>query len=154
VKSTRILLVSAVAAAACLAGSGTGLAAAHPSAAHLGTARLGTGSVGSRSPAGPAGAADAAPGDGTVPLSGPAVVVFDTEGVELSLTGTRLSIYPNPSGCNEFPPGGHVLDNLTSKTVRLYLDAFCIIPAPLPFNNLPPGYGAHISLLGGSFKVG
>jgi hypothetical protein len=142
----RILVVSA-AAAACLAGpgSGTGLAAAHPSAAHPGT--------GSAASSAPAGAADPAPGDGTVPLSGPAVVVFDTEALELSLQGTKLSIYPDPSGCYQFPLGGHVLDNLTNQTVYLYLDPFCTIRAPLPFNNLAPGYGAHISPVG-SFEVG
>ena len=88
-----------------------------------------------------------------MPLTGPAVVVFETEGVELSLQGTKLSIYPDPSGCHKIPLGGHVLDNLTNQMVYLYLDQSCTIPAPLPFNNLAPGYGAHISPVG-SFGMG
>jgi hypothetical protein len=87
-----------------------------------------------------------------VPLSRPAVVVFNMEGSQSSLHGTRLSIYPNPSGCYPAPSGAHVLDNLTGQRVYLYLDPSCTVPAPLPFNNLAPGYGAHIISVG-SFKV-
>jgi hypothetical protein len=90
--------------------------------------------------------------DGDLPLDGPAVVVFQIEGSQANFHGTKLSIYRDPTGCYKLPVGAHVLDNLTTKDVTLYLDPGCLIPVPAPLDVLKPGYGAHVSPTG-SFKV-
>jgi hypothetical protein len=91
-------------------------------------------------------------GDDGLPLAGPAVVVFRLEGSDANFHGSKLAIFRDPKGCYQLPFGAHVLDNLTTKDVTLYIDPGCVIPAPPPFDVLKPGYGAHVSPVG-SFRV-
>jgi hypothetical protein len=88
----------------------------------------------------------------TAPVAGPAVVVFSLEGSQVEFQGTKLAIFPNPSGCHALPPGAHVIDNLTRTAITLYLDPACVIPAPPPFGRLKAGFGAHVTPLG-SFEA-
>jgi hypothetical protein len=70
------------------------------------------------------------------------VVVFATE-------LTPLSTYENPDGCYAFPPGAHVLNNLTDKPVQIHSDPLCLTPGP----TVKPGYGVHVPEGFGSFSV-
>ena len=88
----------------------------------------------------------------TAPVAGPAVVVFSLEGSQVEFQGTKLAIFPNPSGCHTLPPGAHVIDNLTHTAITLYLDPACVIPAPPPFGRVEAGFGAHVTPFG-SFEA-
>lgn len=70
------------------------------------------------------------------------VLVFQFEVIET----TR---YVNPEGCTKLPAAGHLLANNTDKDVRLYADPFCMAFSMA----VPPGYGAHIPPVTGSFSV-
>lgn len=81
------------------------------------------------------------------------VIVFVTEGSEISGAGTRLREYDPSTSCQAFPPGAHVIADQSSKRLLLYSDPFCITPVMPPFNFIKPGYGAHVSPTGG-FRAG
>lgn len=81
------------------------------------------------------------------------VIVFASEGSDISWAGTRLREYDASSTCQAFPPGAHVVANNSSQRLLFYSDPLCMLPVPSPFNFLKPGYGAHVSP-SGSFKVG
>ncbi|OLT11924.1 hypothetical protein BJF79_23140 [Actinomadura sp. CNU-125] len=81
------------------------------------------------------------------------IVVFVTEGAEVSLAGTELREYPPSSACQAFPAGAHVVANQSTGRLLFFADPFCLTPAPPPFNFIPPGHGAHVSPTGG-FRVG
>ena|SRR5689334_5578216 len=70
------------------------------------------------------------------------VLVFQFEVVET----TR---YVDPQGCTKLPAAGHLLANLTDTDVKLYADPFCMTFSMV----VPPGYGAHIPPVTGSFSV-
>lgn len=80
------------------------------------------------------------------------IVVFVSEGTQVSWEGTRLREYPASSDCRSLPPGAHVTANHSDGRLLFYADPFCATPVPPPFNFIPPGYGAHVSP-GGSFRV-
>lgn len=71
-----------------------------------------------------------------------AVLVFQHE-----LTATTR--YVDPQGCTKLPVAGHLLVNTTDKDVKLYADPFCMAFSMV----VPPGYGAHIPPVTGSFSV-
>lgn len=71
-----------------------------------------------------------------------AVLVFQHE-----LTSTTR--YVNPQGCTKLPVAGHLLVNTTDKDVKLYADPLCLTYRMV----VPPGYGAHIPPVTGSFSV-
>jgi hypothetical protein len=81
------------------------------------------------------------------------IVVFVTEGAQVSWAGTRLKEYPASSGCRSMPPGAHVVANHSNGRLLFFTDPFCVSPVPPPFNFISPGYGAHVSPTGG-FRVG
>lgn len=93
----------------------------------------------------PASAA-AAPPEGTI-------VVFVTEGAEIAWAGTELRQYPASTSCQSFPAGAHVVANHSDRRLLFFTDPWCTMPAPPPFNFIPPGHGAHVSPTG-SFRVG
>jgi hypothetical protein len=71
-----------------------------------------------------------------------AVLVFQHE-----LTATTR--YVNPKGCTKLPLAAHLLVNTTDKDVKLYADPLCLTYSMV----VPPGYGAHIPPVTGSFSV-
>jgi len=71
-----------------------------------------------------------------------AVLVFQHE-----LTATTR--YVNPEGCTKLPLAAHLLVNTTDEDVKLYADPFCLTYSMV----VPPGYGAHIPPVTGSFSV-
>lgn len=81
------------------------------------------------------------------------IIVFVTEGAQVSLAGTRLKEYPAATTCQSMPPGAHVVANDSNGRVLLFTDPFCVFPTPPPFNFISPGYGAHVSPTG-SFRIG
>lgn len=81
------------------------------------------------------------------------IVVFATEGSEISWAGTRLKEYDASPACQAFPPGSHVVANHSGQRLLLYTDPFCMAPVPPPFTFIKPGYGAHVSPTA-SFRVG
>lgn len=70
------------------------------------------------------------------------VLVFQFE-----MVGTTR--YVDPQGCTKLPAAGHLLANLTDTDVKLYADPFCMTFSMV----VPPGYGAHIPPVTGSFSV-
>lgn len=80
------------------------------------------------------------------------IVVFVTEGAEISWAGTKLREYAPSTSCQAFPPGAHVVSNHTDKRLYFFTDPYCMFPAPPPFNFIPPGHGAHVTPTG-SFRV-
>lgn len=70
------------------------------------------------------------------------VLVFEHEFVPT----TR---YENPSGCNALPAAAHLLANRTDSDVKLYADPFCMTFSMV----VPPGHGAHVPPVTGSFSV-
>ncbi|WP_176611511.1 hypothetical protein [Actinomadura sp. WMMB 499] len=95
--------------------------------------------------AAPASAAPAAP-EGKI-------VVFVTEGSEISWAGTELREYAPSSSCRAFPAGAHVVANHSTGRLLFFTDPWCMAPVPPPFNFIRPGHGAHVSPTG-SFRVG
>jgi hypothetical protein len=81
------------------------------------------------------------------------IIVFASEGSDISWAGTRLREYDASPTCQAFPPGSHVVANQSSQRLLFFSDPLCVMPVPPPFNFLRPGYGAHVSPTG-SFKVG
>ncbi|WP_173095549.1 hypothetical protein [Actinomadura verrucosospora] len=81
------------------------------------------------------------------------IIVFVTEGTQVSWAGTRLKEYSPSSNCQSLPLGAHVVVNDGTARLRFYSDPFCAIPVPPPFSSIPPGYGAHVSPTG-SFRTG
>ena len=81
------------------------------------------------------------------------VIVFVTEGGQVSWAGTELKEYPASAGCQSLPPGAHVISNHSGERLLFFADPFCVSPVPPPFNFIPPGYGAHVAPTG-SFRVG
>ncbi|MBD2895113.1 hypothetical protein amrb99_40450 [Actinomadura sp. RB99] len=81
------------------------------------------------------------------------IVVFVTEGAQVSWAGTRLKEYPASPNCQSFPPGAHVVANYGTARLLFYSDPFCAVPVPPPFTFISPGYGAHVSPTG-SFRSG
>ncbi|MEV5831225.1 hypothetical protein AB0L25_37235 [Spirillospora sp. NPDC052242] len=81
------------------------------------------------------------------------IVVFVTEGAEISWAGTELREYPASTTCRSFPPGAHVVANHSDRRLLFFTDPWCMAPVPPPFNFIPPGHGAHVSPTG-SFRVG
>jgi hypothetical protein len=88
----------------------------------------------------------AAPPDGKI-------IVFVSEGAQISWAGTRLKEYPPSPNCQSFPPGAHVAVNDSTARLLFYSDPFCAVPVPTPFTFIAPGYGAHVSPTG-SFRTG
>ncbi|GLZ14981.1 hypothetical protein Acsp04_52160 [Actinomadura sp. NBRC 104425] len=78
------------------------------------------------------------------------IVVFLTEGTQVSWAGTRLRKYP---ACRPLPPGAHVAADHSNGTLFFYTDPFCVSPVPPPFKFIPPDYSARVSP-NGSFRVG
>jgi hypothetical protein len=81
------------------------------------------------------------------------IIVFVTEGSEISWAGTKLREYPASARCQSMPPGAHVVANYANGRLLFFTDPFCVFPVPPPFNFISPGYGAHVSPTG-SFRVG
>ncbi|MBE1532817.1 hypothetical protein [Actinomadura algeriensis] len=81
------------------------------------------------------------------------IVVFVTEGAEISWAGTELREFAPSSSCQAFPAGAHVVANHSTGRLLFFADPFCLTPVPPPFNFIPPGHGAHVSPTG-SFRVG
>ncbi|MEU8796411.1 hypothetical protein [Spirillospora sp. NPDC048819] len=81
------------------------------------------------------------------------IIVFLTEGVQVSWAGTRLKEYPASASCQSLPPGAHVAANYSNGRLFFFTDPFCVFPVPPPFNFISPGYGAHVAPTG-SFRVG
>jgi hypothetical protein len=79
------------------------------------------------------------------------VIVFVTEGSEISPAGTRLREYEASAACQAFPAGAHAIANTSRKQLLFYSDPWCFTPVPPPFNLISPGYGAHVSPVG-SFR--
>lgn len=81
------------------------------------------------------------------------IIVFVTEGAQISWAGTKLKEYPASAGCQSMPPGAHVAANYSNGRLLFYTDPFCAFPVPPPFTFISPGYGAHVSPTG-SFRIG
>lgn len=81
------------------------------------------------------------------------IIVFLTEGTQVSWAGTELKEYPASARCQSLPPGAHVAANYSSGRLLFFTDPFCAAPVPPPFSFISPGYGAHVSPTG-SFRVG
>ncbi|TDC58667.1 hypothetical protein E1281_00740 [Actinomadura sp. KC345] len=81
------------------------------------------------------------------------IVVFVTEGAQVSWAGTELKEYPASAECRSLPPGAHVIANHGSERLLFFTDPFCLTPVPPPFSFIPPGHGAHVAPTG-SFRVG
>ncbi|GGU92785.1 hypothetical protein GCM10010182_05150 [Actinomadura cremea] len=81
------------------------------------------------------------------------IVVFVTEGSEISWAGTELREYAPASSCRSFPAGAHVVANQSNRRLLFFTDPWCVAPVPPPFNFISPGHGAHVSPTG-SFRVG
>jgi hypothetical protein len=77
------------------------------------------------------------------------VVVFSNE-------FTQLKVYNDPQGCNRVPATAHTLSNETDRSIWVYADPYCTIPATLPLTGnvgeLPANYGTHVTGVG-SFKA-
>lgn len=81
------------------------------------------------------------------------IVVFVSEGTQVSWAGTRLREYPASPECQSLPPGAHVAANHSNGKLFFYADPYCVFPVPPPFNFIPPDHGAHVSPTG-SFRIG
>ncbi|CND50148.1 Uncharacterised protein [Mycobacterium tuberculosis] len=80
------------------------------------------------------------------------IIVFVTEGAQISWAGTKLKEYPASAGCQSMPPGAHVVANYTNGRLLFFTDPFCATPVPPPFTFISPGYGAHVAPTG-SFRI-
>lgn len=89
-------------------------------------------------------------------LSAAALVAFP--GVAIAATGqvtvfetefTELTTYEHPGGCYKLPAAAHVLINQTNQPVTIYAGPACITTLLV----VPPGYGAHVAPVSGSFSV-
>jgi hypothetical protein len=65
------------------------------------------------------------------------VVVFQSE-------FQPLTQYADPAGCYNMPALAHVIDNLTSRPIKLYTAPNCLGP----YLQIRPDYGSHIHGLG------
>ncbi|TDC85546.1 hypothetical protein [Actinomadura sp. 7K507] len=81
------------------------------------------------------------------------IVVFVTEGAQVSWAGTELEEYPASADCRSLPPGAHVISNHSDARLLFFTDPYCAFPVPPPFNFISPGHGAHVAPTG-SFRIG